>query len=59
MAEYMTDREYFGGQSAKDSLVFSYNAYWKHRNYLPGNSTREYSVTSYPPAIQFYASLLP
>ena len=48
MADFMTDKEYFGGQSAKDTFVFSFNAYWKNKNYLPASSSREYNVIAYP-----------
>ena len=54
LPDYMNDREYFGGQNAKDTFVFSFNSYWKHRNYLPLSSNREFSVAKYGPASVFY-----
>ena len=47
----MTDKEYFGGTAAKDAIGFSFNSYWKVRNYMAAGSAREYNLTTYPPAV--------
>ena len=43
----------------KDAMLFSFNSYWKNRNYLSASSPREYNLTTYPGASTFYAAFIP
>ena len=40
-------------------MLFSFNNYWKNRNYLSANSPREYNLTAYQAAGLFYAAQIP
>ena len=31
----MNDRDFFGGTTGKDTMLWNYNNYWKARNYIP------------------------
>ena len=58
-SDEMTDRDFFGGTTGKDTMLWNFNSYWKTRNYIPQSSLRQFASTQYPSAAQFYAHLIP